>query len=114
MKSKSCDRNSNRFSQQQPEKRTAAVYRVLSLIGTGITILGVAGCSNPSTVSSEQQTTAQVVEDDNDIRDRALEPTPEDTNFIVDVVNKVEPAVVRINTEKIVETQIPDAFKTFT
>lgn len=76
--------------------------------------MGVAGCSNPSTVSSEQQTTAQVVEDDNDIRDRALEPTPEDTNFIVDVVNKVEPAVVRINTEKIVETQIPDAFKTFT
>ncbi|MEQ9233809.1 HhoA/HhoB/HtrA family serine endopeptidase [Coleofasciculus sp. E2-BRE-01] len=112
MKSKSCDRNPTRFADgtQQPEKRTADLYRVLSLIGTGITILGVAGCSNPSTVSSEQQTTAQVVEDTNDIRDRALEPTPEDTNFVVDVVNKVEPAVVRINTEKTVETQSPDAF----
>jgi S1-C subfamily serine protease len=110
MKSKSCDRHPNRLSQKQPEKRTAALYRVLPLIGTGITILGVAGCSNPSTVSSEQQTTAQVVEDANDIRDRSLEPTPEDTNFVVDVVNKVEPAVVRINTEKTVEPQIPDAF----
>jgi len=112
MKSKSCDRNPTRFydGTQQPGKRTASFYGVLSLIGTGITILGVAGCSNPSRVSPEQQTTAQVVEDTNDIRDRALEPTPEDTNFVVDVVNKVEPAVVRINTEKTVEPQIPDTF----
>ncbi|MEQ8755284.1 MAG: HhoA/HhoB/HtrA family serine endopeptidase [Coleofasciculus sp. G1-WW12-02] len=112
MKSKSCDRNPTRFADgtQQPGKRTASFYGVLSMIGTGITILGVAGCSNPSTVSSEQQTTAQVIEDDNDIRDRALEPTPKDTNFVVRVVNKVEPAVVRIHTEKTVETQIPNAF----
>ncbi|RAM48752.1 MAG: peptidase S1 [Hapalosiphonaceae cyanobacterium JJU2] len=45
--------------------------------------------------------------------DRTLMPTAEDTNFVVEVVKKVEPAVVQINTSRTIKTQVPqlpDAF----
>ncbi|MBF2062971.1 MAG: trypsin-like peptidase domain-containing protein [Calothrix sp. C42_A2020_038] len=44
---------------------------------------------------------------------RSLAPTADDDNFVVAVVEKVEPAVVRINTSRTVRTQrpqLPDAF----
>nr|WP_258002691.1 trypsin-like peptidase domain-containing protein [Fischerella thermalis] len=44
--------------------------------------------------------------------DRPLTPTAEDNNFVVAVVEKVEPAVVQINTSRTVKTpvpQLPDA-----
>jgi S1-C subfamily serine protease len=43
-------------------------------------------------------------------RDRSLSPTAEDTNFVVDVVEKVEPAVVQINTSRTVRTQLPEVY----
>jgi S1-C subfamily serine protease len=43
-------------------------------------------------------------------RDRALSPTAEDTNFVVEVVEKVEPAVVQINTSQTVKTQLPEVY----
>ncbi|OUL36887.1 peptidase S1 [Nostoc sp. T09] len=39
--------------------------------------------------------------------DRSLTPTAEDNNFVVTVVEKVEPAVVQINTSRTVTTQAP-------
>ncbi|MBF2018812.1 MAG: trypsin-like peptidase domain-containing protein [Hydrococcus sp. C42_A2020_068] len=39
--------------------------------------------------------------------DRSLTPTADDTNFVVAVVEKVQPAVVQINTSRTVRTQVP-------
>jgi S1-C subfamily serine protease len=39
--------------------------------------------------------------------DRPFMPTAEDTNFVVDVVKKVERAVVQINTSRTIKTQVP-------
>ncbi|MBD2169292.1 trypsin-like peptidase domain-containing protein [Calothrix membranacea FACHB-236] len=41
------------------------------------------------------------------IENRPLTPTAEDNNFVVAVVEKVEPAVVQINTSRTVTTQVP-------
>ncbi len=41
--------------------------------------------------------------------DRPLTPTPEDTNFVVSVVEKVEPSVVQIITSQTVRNRIPEA-----
>ncbi|MBE8987781.1 trypsin-like peptidase domain-containing protein [Nostoc sp. LEGE 12450] len=44
---------------------------------------------------------------------RPLTPTAEDNNFVVEVVEKVEPAVVQINTSRTIRSevpQLPDAF----
>lgn len=43
-------------------------------------------------------------------RDRPLSPIPADNNFVVEVVKRVEPAVVQINISKTVRTQAPEAF----
>lgn len=45
--------------------------------------------------------------------DRSLTPTADDNNFVVAVVEKVEPAVVQINTSRTIRTpapQLPDGF----
>lgn len=41
---------------------------------------------------------------------RSLTPTPADTDFVVGVVNEVEPAVVQIETAKTVQASVPDEF----
>jgi len=81
------------------------IYLLLPLIGTGGTWLG--GCSSTSNVSPAQQTTPQALEDSTDTKGngRSLMPTAEDTNFVVEVVKKVKPAVVQINTSKTVRNQ---------
>lgn len=42
---------------------------------------------------------------------RPLEPVPADTNFITGVVERVGPAVVRIDTSRTVRTQVPAVFR---
>lgn len=44
---------------------------------------------------------------------RPLTPTAEDNNFVVAVVEKVEPAVVQINTSRTIRTQVPQIPDTF-
>lgn len=44
---------------------------------------------------------------------RPLAPIPEDNNFVVSVVEKVEPTVVQINTQKTVRTEVPQLPDTF-
>lgn len=97
-----------------------AIYLLLPLIGTGLTLLG--GCSRSYSVSPSEQSTSQgVVENSRDSSDnsngisstggapgltnRPLVPTASDTNFVVEVVKKVEPAVVQINTSQTVRNQ---------
>ncbi|AFZ45664.1 HtrA2 peptidase [Halothece sp. PCC 7418] len=43
-------------------------------------------------------------------KDRPLERTPEDTNFVTTVVDEMSPAVVRVNVKRVVETNVPDVF----
>ncbi|HEY9651572.1 MAG TPA: trypsin-like peptidase domain-containing protein, partial [Coleofasciculaceae cyanobacterium] len=91
----------------------SAVYRLLPLLGTGIVFLG--GCSNgisrnlPSEQTTPQSLTSSPPEAPN-LSNRPLTPTEEDTNFVVAVVKKVEPAVVRINTSQTVRRDVPEAF----
>lgn len=102
-----------------------AIYLLLPIIGTGVALLG--GCSRSSTdspvqsadspaqsqsnVSPSQPTTSQAVaENPKAGSNRPLGPTASDTNFVVDVVKKVEPAVVQINTSQTLRNQAPEAF----
>ncbi|MGC1393630.1 MAG: HhoA/HhoB/HtrA family serine endopeptidase, partial [Coleofasciculaceae cyanobacterium] len=48
--------------------------------------------------------------DNNNTSKRPLTPTAADNNFVVDVVKRVEPAVVQINTSQIQRSQEPDEF----
>lgn len=100
-----------------------AIYLLLPLIGTGVTLLG--GCSKSSSVSPSEPTNSQgIVENSRDssnnsngipstsgaagLTNRPLIPTVADTNFVVEVVKKVEPAVVQINTSQTVRNQVPE------
>ncbi len=100
-----------------------SIYLLLPLIGTGVTLLG--GCSKSASVSpSEPGNSQAVVENSKDnsnnsneipsasgatgLTNRPLVPTASDTNFVVEVVKKVEPAVVQINTSQTVRSQLPE------
>ncbi len=94
----------------------SAIYLLLPLISIGVALLG--GCSGSSNSSPSQQTNPQALENTQARNDnpngisseRSLNPTEEDSNFVVEVVNKVEPAVVRINTSQTVRSEVPEAF----
>jgi Do/DeqQ family serine protease len=92
---------------------------LLPLIGTVTTLLGSCGSSNlssqeiapPAKDTTSQPVVSAKTESDNsnnNSANRPLVPTPADNNFIVDVVKKVEPAVVKINTSQTVRSQEPD------
>jgi len=85
---------------------------VLTLLTAGG--LGLAGCNqleNPLAPRQESPQAQQpLLEPDNEIN-RPLEPVPEDTNFVVEVVKRVEPAVVQINTARTVQSQQPEIFR---
>jgi len=88
-------------------------HLLLPLIGLGVAFLS--GCSTGSSrneqASQETATaTAQTVQESVPTNNRPLAPTPDDTNFVVAVVNKVEPAVVQINTSRTVRRQVPEIF----
>jgi S1-C subfamily serine protease len=88
-------------------------HLLLPLIGVGVAFLS--GCSTGSSrneqASQETATaTAQTVQESVPTNNRPLAPTPDDTNFVVAVVNKVEPAVVQINTSRTVRRQVPEIF----
>ncbi|KYC41916.1 peptidase S1 [Scytonema hofmannii PCC 7110] len=95
--------NTNRFF-----KKKLANYLLLPFVGVGIAFLS--GCS---TVTSQRiqplKESVQAVQETGNSNNRPLVPTAEDTNFVVAVVNKVEPAVVQINTERTVRSQVPEA-----
>jgi serine protease Do len=93
-----------------------AIYFLLPLVSSGVALLG--GCAQSSNLNPLQQATPQTQENprsgsDNPNRvssDRALTPTQEDTNFVVEVVKRVEPAVVLITTSQTVRTEVPNGF----
>jgi Do/DeqQ family serine protease len=104
--------NSNRTAAQFFWPKPA-IYLLLPLLGTGAALLN--SCSeasnlspSQSNVSPPQETTAQTPDNTRNSSARPLTPTTEDTNFVVEVVKKVEPAVVQINTSKIVRNRAPE------
>lgn len=87
-----------------------AIYVLLPFMATGVALLG--GCSQSSNLAPWQQSTPQKLENTRNSSgsDRPLTPSQEDTNFVVEVVKRVEPAVVLINTSQTVRTEVPDEF----
>jgi S1-C subfamily serine protease len=85
-------------------KNIKAIYLLVPLIGMGMTLL--TSCSLP-----QQKNSAAVNQLTTQESDRPLTASPEDTNFVVEVVEKVEPAVVQITTARTVETQVPEIFE---
>ena len=96
-------------------RKKLKTYLLLPLIGVGVAFLS--GCSTkvsrnvqPSQETDTATATAQAVQESDPVNNRPLTPTPEDNNFVVAVVNKVEPAVVQINTSRTVRSQVPEVF----
>lgn len=88
--------------------RKLAISLLLPLIGTGTTFLE--SCSRLPNAFSPEQPSPQAPAESRDESGRSLLPTAADSNFVVDVVKKVEPSVVLINTSRTVETQVPEGF----
>jgi serine protease Do len=57
--------------------------------------------------------TSPTVKETQNQNSRPLTPTAEDNNFVVEVVEKVEPAVVQINTSRTIRNQVPQLPDTF-
>jgi S1-C subfamily serine protease len=81
-------------------------HLLIPITGGGIAFLS--GCDITRNTPSSQ--VEDGVQQTQEVNDRSLVPTPEDNNFIVNVVNKVEPAVVQINTARTVRTEIPEIY----
>ncbi|MEN9521416.1 MAG: hypothetical protein RLZZ381_4004 [Cyanobacteriota bacterium] len=82
------------------------IYRLLPLFG--IAALVTNGCTREfSREVTPPNASAPPVNEPARENNRPLSPTPEDSNLVVEVVEKVEPAVVQINTSRTVRTQAP-------
>jgi len=99
------DKNSGRFdaSASKPWQKTAT-YLSLVLLGAGVTFSG--NYLVTKGVGTEPLQASPLPES---LIAQAL-PGNTDTNFVTDVVERVGPAVVRINSSRTVSRQIPDAF----
>lgn len=79
---------------------------LLLLIGIEVVFLGGCRVSN----SLPEQTSSPAPESSGNESNRPLTPTAGDNNFVVEVVEKVEPAVVQINTSQTVKSRVPEEF----
>ena len=101
---RSQDRVTKKLSWQQPAK-----YLSLVLLGAAIPISGNYVLSrNP--LSAQPANSQEAVALPSATTVAGLPPTT-DTNFVTAVVDKVGPAVVRINSSRTVTTQVPEVFK---
>ncbi|XGW00561.1 MAG: HhoA/HhoB/HtrA family serine endopeptidase [Leptolyngbya sp. BL-A-14] len=108
----STDKQSNT---RKPAWKKPAVYLLLPLLGAGTALLGDhwLSSSEASTQMAIAQTTnppaqAQVVAQTPNRSSAIL--SSNDPNFIVNAVDRVGPAVVRINSSRTVKTQRPEIF----
>jgi Do/DeqQ family serine protease len=91
-----------------PLKKMAA-YLSLLLLGAGVGVGGVYYLGNPQSLTRSLQT--PTLAQNNERPNNSVAPaiaTP--TNFVTEVVNRVGPAVVRINASRTVTTQVPEMF----
>lgn len=87
--------------------KQSAVYLLTLLAGTGVATLS--GCSQPASVVQTEPSAQPVVNSSNQSQSASL-PTSTDPNFIVAAVQKVGPAVVRIDSSRTVTRQAPEEF----
>ncbi len=81
-------------------------FYLLTLLS--ITFLG--SCSLPKLPQNRESTTPEPLVNPVTQRDRPVDINPTDPNFVVTAVQKVGPAVVRINAAKTVSSQTPNEF----
>jgi S1-C subfamily serine protease len=91
------------MNKSSPKKN---IFQLLPLIAIEIGILS--GCTLDLAPENRESNLPSITNEEE--RDRSLFPTAEDTNFVVEVVEKVEPAVVQINTSRTVRTQLPEVY----
>ncbi|MEA5602335.1 HhoA/HhoB/HtrA family serine endopeptidase [Nostoc sp. UHCC 0252] len=74
----------------------------------GITTGFLSSCSTDFSGKVRPQiVTSPIVKETQNQSSRPLTPTAEDNNFVVEVVEKVEPAVVQINTSRTIRSAVP-------
>jgi serine protease Do len=108
MRQSTLDSQSLPKSSSSPLKKMAA-YLSLMLLGAGAGIGGVYYLGNSESLTRTPQTSA--LAQNNEQPSNNVDPdiaTP--TNFVTDVVNRVGPAVVRINASRTVATRTPEMF----
>jgi S1-C subfamily serine protease len=71
----------------------------------GIIVGFLSSCSRD--LSTEVPSPTSTINQTQNQNERPLTPTADDNNFVVAVVEKVEPAVVQINTSRTVKTPVP-------
>lgn len=94
-----------RFSWKQP-----AIYLMLPLVGAGTAVMGDRWLSSSNPVPVVQPAIAQAAETQVAQSRTGAIFSATDPNFIVAAVERVGPAVVRINSSRTVKTQVPPIF----
>lgn len=94
-----------RFSWKQP-----AIYLMLPLVGAGTAVMGDRWLSSSNPVPVVQPAIAQAAETQVAQSRTGAVLSTTDPNFIAAAVERVGPAVVRINSSRTVKTQVPPIF----
>lgn len=89
---------------------TAAWRRLILLAGVAVAVLGGCTLPIPSREPQAETSPAPPLVNNTNQGDRPVLPSITDPNFVVAAVQKVGPAVVRINAARTVTTQLPEAF----
>ncbi|MBD1809718.1 trypsin-like peptidase domain-containing protein [Microcoleus sp. FACHB-SPT15] len=100
------DTQNSKPHRNNPFKK-AATYLSLVLLGAGVTFSGsyLASRNQLPTATLPSQPAANAL---TGLIPRAEAVAPQDSNFVTNVVEKVGPAVVRINASRTVNTRLPD------
>ena len=107
MKDYQLNNNNPRSNNGSISKKTIA-YVGFVLFGMGIGVGGTYALTNPQVLN--RITENPIVNKVDSINQPAIAAMPAPSNFVVDVVKETGPAVVRINAQKTVKTQVPQQF----
>ncbi len=106
--------NNSSLSAPQPQSKPwqkAATYISLLLLGAGITLGGTYLVNNSPQLSARSRDTEVLFEPRNNFKQVNLPTVTTPTNFVTEIVDRVGPAVVRINASRTVNTKLPEIFK---
>ncbi len=101
--------NNPRSNNGSISKKTIA-YVGFVVFGMGLGVGGTYALTNPQLLSSIAENPIVKANNSNPINQSAIAAMPAPTNFVVDVVKETGPAVVRINAQKTVKTEVPQQF----
>jgi Do/DeqQ family serine protease len=99
--------NNPRSNNGSISKKTIA-YVGFVVFGMGLGVGGTYALTNPQLLSSIAENPIVKANNSNPINQSAIAAMPAPSNFVVDVVKETGPAVVRINSERKVETEAPE------